>query len=240
MEGPHNIHTAIILAAGYGRRLAPHTYNTPKPLLSYQDKPILEYTFSALQATNITNCIIIVGHLGNQIREYATENFGDLFNLSFVRQDPINGSAAAVEQAKHKIEALADGYFLITASDYLLPRNYLSELMAFHKSGPQKISLSLRKLNKKDVTESSIVEYNENIVYKIHEKPSADLVPTDPLTSSLIYILPTTLLEYLPKIKYSERGEKELPSLINMMISDGILAKGLQQQALVNWETTYK
>ena len=39
---------AIILAAGLGTRLRPHTLTTPKPLLPIRGRPILDWTLAAL------------------------------------------------------------------------------------------------------------------------------------------------------------------------------------------------
>jgi len=41
---------AIILAAGLGTRLRPHTLTTPKPLLPVRGRPILDWTLGALPA----------------------------------------------------------------------------------------------------------------------------------------------------------------------------------------------
>src|SRR5262249_53899793 len=39
---------AVLLCAGLGTRLRPHTLTTPKPLLSVQGRPILDWTLGAL------------------------------------------------------------------------------------------------------------------------------------------------------------------------------------------------
>lgn len=39
---------AVILAAGLGTRLRPHTLTTPKPMLKVQGRPILDWIVQAL------------------------------------------------------------------------------------------------------------------------------------------------------------------------------------------------
>ena len=44
----HSTMDAIILAAGKGTRLRPHTLSVPKPLLPVQGRPILDWIVGAL------------------------------------------------------------------------------------------------------------------------------------------------------------------------------------------------
>ena len=240
MKSYTTIDTAIILAAGYGKRLLPYTKHTPKPLLTVKDTPVLESIFHALKVANIKNVVVIIGHLKTLIKKYVTKNFGNIFNIYFVNQNPINGSAGGLEQAKNILMNLDRKFFLVTAGDYLLPNFYLRDLIEFHQNGSQDISLSLRKIDKEKVTESSIVEYDKNVIIRIHEKPIKIRLKKDPLASSLIYILPIKMVKYFPDVNFSKRGEKEVPSLINLMIADGMIAKGLQQESFVDWESKYK
>ncbi|TND05522.1 MAG: nucleotidyl transferase [Gammaproteobacteria bacterium] len=58
---------AMILAAGRGERMRPHTDHTPKPLLVAGDRRLIEHHLVALVAAGITDVIINHGHLGEQI-----------------------------------------------------------------------------------------------------------------------------------------------------------------------------
>ena len=57
----------MILAAGQGRRLAPLTDQTPKPLLPIAGEPLLIRQIQQLRAAGITDLVINLYHLGEQI-----------------------------------------------------------------------------------------------------------------------------------------------------------------------------
>ena len=44
---------AVLLAAGRGKRLAPHTDRVPKPLLSLNGRPLLEYALHHLKQAGV-------------------------------------------------------------------------------------------------------------------------------------------------------------------------------------------
>ena len=64
---------AMILAAGYGKRLRPLTDITPKPLLKVAGKPLLQHHIERLAAVGIIDLVINTSWLGDQIEDY----FGD-------------------------------------------------------------------------------------------------------------------------------------------------------------------
>jgi MurNAc alpha-1-phosphate uridylyltransferase len=60
---------AMILAAGRGKRLRPHTDTLPKPLLPVRGKPLIEYHLEALAAAGFREIVINRGHLGDRLPE---------------------------------------------------------------------------------------------------------------------------------------------------------------------------
>jgi choline kinase len=58
---------AIILAAGEGRRLRPHTLERPKCLVELAGAPLLAHQIRALERAGVRDLTIVTGHRANQI-----------------------------------------------------------------------------------------------------------------------------------------------------------------------------
>ena len=72
------IKKAMILAAGFGRRLNPITLKTPKPLLKIGKETLLSNTINFLEEYGIKEAVINVHYLADQIIEYINKK---KFNL---------------------------------------------------------------------------------------------------------------------------------------------------------------
>ncbi len=65
------INTAMILAAGLGRRLQPLTEHTPKPLVQVKKKALIEYALDLVRGAEMTDVVINCHYLADQIEAYA-------------------------------------------------------------------------------------------------------------------------------------------------------------------------
>jgi len=72
------IKKAMILAAGFGKRLNPLTLHCPKPLLQIGEETLLSNTINLLVQYEIKEVVINVHYLGDQIIEYINKK---KFNL---------------------------------------------------------------------------------------------------------------------------------------------------------------
>ena len=68
------INTALILCAGFGRRLNPITLETPKPLLKIYNLTLLEHSINLIKLIGIKKILINSYYLKEQINEFIKKN----------------------------------------------------------------------------------------------------------------------------------------------------------------------
>ena len=77
---------AMILAAGFGKRLLPLTETTPKPLLQVGAKPLLQYHLERLAAVNITEVVVNTCWLAEKIEDYFADGTAFGVNIHWSRE----------------------------------------------------------------------------------------------------------------------------------------------------------
>ena len=98
------ISEAIILAAGFGKRMQPLTLDIPKPLVRIMDKPIIYYILEELRNHNIKKCFINVHYLPDKIIEYI-EVYKKLYNcmeIIVVKENIILDTGGAIKNINNK------------------------------------------------------------------------------------------------------------------------------------------
>ena len=63
---PYRVKRAIFLAAGFGSRMVPITFNTPKPLVRVHGVRMIDTLLDAVVAAGIPEIVIVRGYLGEQ------------------------------------------------------------------------------------------------------------------------------------------------------------------------------
>ena len=119
------IKKAMILASGFGKRLRPLTLKIPKPLLKIGNETLLSNTLKFLKLFGISEIVINVHYLGEQIVEYINKN---QFNLTIniaKEKDKILDTGGGVLNA---IQHFLNEPFLIINPDTIWNSNYLKEL----------------------------------------------------------------------------------------------------------------
>ncbi|EDY86123.1 nucleotidyl transferase [gamma proteobacterium HTCC5015] len=93
------VKTAMILAAGRGKRMAPLTDRTPKPLLKVGDKALIEYHLERLAAARFERVVINTAWLGAQIPETLGdgENYGVDIAYSHEREGGLETAGGIIQ-----------------------------------------------------------------------------------------------------------------------------------------------
>jgi len=142
------IKKAMILAAGFGKRIHPLTLELPKPLLKIGEETLLSNTIKFLVLFGIEQIVINIHYLGEQIVDYINKN---KFNLSInliTEKDKILDTGGGVLNAIHYFN---NEPFLIINPDTIWNPNYLKELKSLEKLliNNKKNKCSLLIVNKK-------------------------------------------------------------------------------------------
>jgi UDP-N-acetylglucosamine diphosphorylase / glucose-1-phosphate thymidylyltransferase / UDP-N-acetylgalactosamine diphosphorylase / glucosamine-1-phosphate N-acetyltransferase / galactosamine-1-phosphate N-acetyltransferase len=227
------IGSAILLAAGRGKRQRPYTDMTPKPLLPVHGRPTLDYILTAVKRAGIERVCIVTNHLEEKIFEYIGD--GSKWNLQvmFVHQDELRGNGDALMAVPH--EWIPGESVMVVATDYILEENSLRELVEAHRRQNADITMSLKACPIEELSARSSVEVDAGWqVKKIIEKPQRKEI-LSPYAASIMFIFPPAIWKYIQKVVPSPRGEIELQSAVQRMIEDGYKAYGLLQPAPQEW-----
>lgn len=101
---------AVIMAGGKGTRIASINGEVPKPMIPICGKPILEYQIECLKEQGITDITMVIGHLGEIIREHFGngDNFG--VQIDYILEETPLGTAGALYFLRGSIQ---EDFFLI-------------------------------------------------------------------------------------------------------------------------------
>jgi NDP-sugar pyrophosphorylase family protein len=191
---------AIILAAGLGTRLRPHTLTTPKPLLPVQGRPILDWALGALPRA-VDRVVVVVHYLAEQVETYlrSQQHFA---RWATVLQDQPQGTGDALRRCRQQVES---EYFLVLNGDDLYGAADLAALAACSAGvlcrnvpEPRKFGIAFLK--------------PDGTLEKLVEKPDLD---GPRLANTGAYLFPRAVFDI--DIKLSPRGEYEITDYVSAL-----------------------
>ena len=141
------IKTAMILAAGYGKRLKLITKKIPKPLVKVYDKPLLSYAIDSLYALGIEKIIINTHYKAGLIKDYIISNYKSS-KIVLTYEPRLLNTGGGV---KNVLKYIKENMILVINCDTFWnkkTRSDLKNLLLTHNNSLYKCSLLLSDLNK--------------------------------------------------------------------------------------------
>ncbi len=205
---------AIILAAGRGTRLQPLTDTIPKAMVPVNGTPILETIIKQLKTVGVTEVVIIVHYLKDQIINYFGDGTKIGLKIKYVEQKELTGSANAVLLAEQHI---TDKRFFVIACDSLFETDQLARVLA-HKSADG--VFTCKEVTYEQAKQLGVLFIEGPRVTKIIEKPKD---PPSILANFSVYLLPRDIFDACKKVPQGPKGEYWLPEAIQMLIDRGMI-----------------
>lgn len=95
---------AVILAAGEGRRLRPHTAFRPKPLMPFLNIPLLRHTLRLAARSGVRRVWINAWHRAEQVVEFIATNPEPALEVTVVVEDELLGTAGGLANLWPRME----------------------------------------------------------------------------------------------------------------------------------------
>lgn len=103
--------------------MKPATDTLPKSLIPVHDKPFLHYQLAWLKRQGITDVVMSIGHLGEQIRAYAGDGSAWALPIRYVEEgSQLRGTGGALRLAAD--EEQLQNRFLVLYGDSFLPIDF--------------------------------------------------------------------------------------------------------------------
>ena len=122
--------TAIIMCAGFGKRLKPLTNKVPKPLLKIGNKSLLENTIELLFALKVKKILLNSHHLSEQIKQFILEKKLSKKIKVFEEKKKILDTGGGILNI---IKSSKDKDYIILNPDTIWTKKYLPEIIKMKK-----------------------------------------------------------------------------------------------------------
>jgi len=118
---------AVILAAGRGRRLRPLSDNFPKPLTVIGDKTLIEYSIIALGNAGIKSVLVVIGYLGEKIKEHLGNDYFGV-SIEYVSNDDYSKTNSMY--SFHKSKSFIDDDVILLECDLLYDHSMIEKIIS--------------------------------------------------------------------------------------------------------------
>jgi UDP-N-acetylglucosamine diphosphorylase / glucose-1-phosphate thymidylyltransferase / UDP-N-acetylgalactosamine diphosphorylase / glucosamine-1-phosphate N-acetyltransferase / galactosamine-1-phosphate N-acetyltransferase len=205
------IQQAVILAAGRGSRLGSLTRDRSKAMLPVLGKPIVVRVMDRLREAGIKNFVVVLGEHEGGVAGYLSSSWYPDTKVKYALQITPTGAVDALQLAAPHIT----GPFVLASVDNVTSLDHVQSLVRCYQQHPDTLAtLSLIAASADEIRQSSGVVLDGNRITAIEDQGGS-------LASFMLYAFSKDILTYLPRVKVSPRGERELISAIQFGLTEG-------------------
>lgn len=187
------IRRAMVLAAGFGTRLAPLTDTVPKPLVPVAGVPFLDHLLALLQAGGVREVVINLHHLGHLIEAHVGDGARWGLAVRYSRETTILDTGGGI---KHAEPLLAGEPFFVANGDSVLETS-LAELAEFHRARGGIATMALRA--DPDAARLGLVEIDDDArIRRIAGRPPGDEPGLRGFMFPGLHVLEPSIFEHMP------------------------------------------
>ena len=206
MSDQPSITSAILLVGGFGTRLAPLTFQTPKPMLSVAGVPFTEHQIVKARAAGIKEIVLATSYLADVFEPYFGdgERFG--IRISYAVEESALGTGGAIANAAKALHG--DGAVVIFNGDVLSSHDLESQ-MALHTSAGADVTLHVTEVS--DARAFGVVELSGNRILTFNEK--MENPPTNIINAGC-YIFNRAVIDAIPTDRVVSVERETFPTLL--------------------------
>ena len=199
---------AVVMAGGEGTRLRPLTSSRPKPLVPVLNKPCMQHTIELLKRHGITDIVVTLYYLADEIEGYFGDGSELGVNLIYTVEDTPLGTAGSVKKAE---EYLKDDTFIIVSGDALTDLD-VDKALAFHREKQSMATLVLQHVDN-PLEFGVVITDDGGRIRRFLEKPSWGEVFSDTVNTGM-YILEPSIFAYMEPEKNYDWSSDIFPQLL--------------------------
>ena len=206
---------AVILVGGFGTRLRPLTFTTPKPLLPIANVRQLEHLIASLGSAGVTRAVLALGFKPEPFFQAFPDGTCAGVQLHYaVEPEPLDTAGAIGFAAR---DAGIEDTFIVMNGDILSDLD-LNSLVEFHRQHGAQGTLHLTPVD--DPSQYGVVEVDgDGWVRRFVEKPAPGETDSRVINAGT-YVLEPSVLDLMPHLRKTSIERVVFPA----MVADGRLA----------------
>ena len=195
---------AVILAGGYGTRLRPLTFSTPKAMIPLVNRPVIDYILDYLAGYGLKEFVITTNYLRVQTIAYLDSSRKEV-TIAYPKEPSPLGTAGSVKNA-----GITETMVIIQGDN--ITEIDLGKLLTFHKAHDGLVTIALLPVPNPSLYGIAEIESTGRI-RNFKEKPAPNKCFSN-LANTGLYIIEPEAMKYVPESRAFDFSKNLFPLLV--------------------------